>query len=55
MIILLTIVKEKVPGYYDNTSVPLICYVYKQSTWKYVLNYSQVCKDVTIVDNSPTS
>ena len=48
-------VKEQIPGYFDNTELPLICYIYKKSTRKFVFNYSQLCKDVNISENTPTS
>ena len=48
-------VKEQIPGYFDNTELPLICYIYKKSTRKFVFNYRLLCKDVNISEYTPTS
>ena len=48
-------VKEQIPGYFENTELPIICYIYKKPSRKYVFNYSKVCKDFDINDSIPDS
>ena len=48
-------VKEKIPAYFENTELPIICYLYKKPTRQYVFNYSKVCKDVNINNAVPDS
>lgn len=49
-----TVIKQ-IPGYFENTELPTICYIYKKPSRKYVFNYNQVCKDVDINDTIPDS
>ena len=48
-------VKAKIPGYFENTELPTICYVYKKPSRRYVFNYSKICKDINISSSVPDS
>ncbi len=48
-------VKEQIPGYFENTELPTICYLYKKPSRKYVFNYSKICKDVNVNTDIPNS
>lgn len=50
-----SVVKEKIPGYFENTELPTICYIYKKPSRQYVFNYSKICKDVNISNSVPDS
>ena len=42
-------VTKHIPGYFDNKELPIICYLYKEPSRRYVFNYSKISKDIDVL------
>ena len=48
-------VTKHIPGYFDNKELPIICYLYKEPSRRYVFNYSKISKDIDVNTSTPAS